>query len=390
MRSVSGNRLVVLLVTLGTLGACADPATSPGTPQPDITSVSTRSAESDASVRTLSSVRWNRRSQALFRARGIGGLRINTYLSLAQYRAARAAQAARHGKTRPSLAGAVAGASVVILKQFHPLDAAALDAELEAQRAEERTGRERNLDFDDGEAIGRRIAAEVQALAATDNFNRTDRGRPPVGPGFWVSSGAPTVGGGGRPFFLTSGNEVRLGPPPAFGSAEFLAALDEVRTIARTRTPEQVAIALKWVPFANPIFNGIATDLIEKYHRNELAATEILAYGNAASFDAIIACFDTKFAYWYIRPSQADPTISLATGLPNHPSYPSAHSCDAGGFEEILRWAFPQEIGMLDGVAGEAGRARVYGGLHYQFDCDDGRALGRTVARLALQRRGLE
>ena len=57
----------------------------------------------------------------------------------------------------------------------------------------------------------------------------------------------------------------------------------------------------------------IATDLIEKYHRSELEAARILAYMNAAAFDAIIACFDVKFTYWFIRPTKADPTITLAT-----------------------------------------------------------------------------
>lgn len=41
---------------------------------------------------------------------------------------------------------------------------------------------------------------------------------------------------------------------------------------------------------------------------------------------AIIACFDTKFTYWFIRPSQADPTITLATGL-----------CDRAGGEPVPR-----------------------------------------------------
>src|SRR5262245_38176776 len=56
-----------------------------------------------------SSARWNRKAIALFRARGGGPSRANTYLALAQYRAVLAAQDARHGHTRRSLAGAVAG-----------------------------------------------------------------------------------------------------------------------------------------------------------------------------------------------------------------------------------------------------------------------------------------
>ena len=163
-----------------------------------------------------------------------------------------------------------------------------------------------------------------------------------------------------------------------------------MRAIALGRTPEQVAIVLKWVPFSGPVFNGIVADLIEKYHRSELEAARVLAYANAAAFDAIIACFDTKFAYWFIRPTQADPTIPLATGLPNHPSYPSAHSCETGAFHGVLADAFPAERAMLDAVAQEASMSRVYGGIHYRFDGEAGLALGRAAAALALRRQGLE
>ena len=157
-------------------------------------------------------MQWNRKTIALFRARGGDVGRIATYVSLAQYRAALAADDDRHGKTRPSIAGAVAGASVVVLKQFYPLDAATMETELDAQRQTPPVGDEHNKDFAAGEAIGRQIGAAVLAFAATDNFGLTSPGTPPVGPGYWTSSGAPTVRGGlgARPFFLTSGSELRL------------------------------------------------------------------------------------------------------------------------------------------------------------------------------------
>ena len=341
-----------------------------------------------------SSARWMRTAIALFRARGGNPGRANTYLSLAQYRAVLAAQDARHGQTRPSLAGAAAGAAVVVLKQFYPLDASAIDAELAAQRAALPLGAEHNKDFAAGEAIGRAVAASVLTFAASDNFGLTSPGSPPVGPGYWTSSGAAIVRGGlgARPFFLTSGSELRqvVPPPPAFGSPAYLAALAEVRTLALARTADQVAIVTRWVPFGGPVFNLIAADLIEQYHRSEVEAARILAYANAASWDAIIACFDTKFTYWFIRPTQADPTITLATGLPNHPSYPSAHSCDTGAFAGVLAEAFPSERAMLNALAQEASLSRVLGGIHYRFDGDAGLALGRAAARLALSRGGLE
>ena len=371
------------------LTACADPASAPSTRR-ETSTLAINSAKDV--VNSTSSARWNRKAIALFRARGGNAGRINAYLSLAQSRAALSADEARHGHTRPSLAGAVAAASAVVLKQFYPLDVAGIDADLAAQREESPFGPEHNKDFSAGEAIGQQVGAQVLAFSATDNYGLTSPGLPPVGAGYWVSSGSPIVRGGygARPFFLTSGSELRLPPPPAFGSADFLSALAEVRAFSDGRTPAQVATTLYWVPFSGVVFNGAATDLIDKYHRSELDAARILAYANTAAFDAIIACFDTKFAYWFIRPTQADPGITLATGLPNHPSYPSAHSCESGAFQGVLTDAFPSEAAFLAQMTNEASMSRVIGGLHYRFDGDGGLTIGRNAARLALSRRGLE
>ena len=109
------------------------------------------------------------------------------------------------------------------------------------------------------------------------------------------------------------------------------------------------------------------------------------------AFDALIACFDAKFAYWYIRPSQADPPnaetgspgITLAIPLPNHPSYPSGHSCITSAMMTSLSDAFPSERERLDALITITGLSRMYGGLHYRFDVEAGQVIGRGAAALA-------
>lgn len=342
---------------------------------------------------TGSSVYWNRRSVALFRARGGNAGRVNAYLSLAQYRAVLAASADKSGPPHASLAGAAAGASVVVLSQFFSADAALLEAEIDAQAAAPAWPGERQTDFAKGEAIGRDIGIAVLALAATDGVGSVDPGLPPIGAGYWLKNpAAPIVRGGlgQRTFFISYGGEVLALPPPAFGSPEFATALAEVRAISDTRTPEQLATARKWVPFSGVLFNEVATDLIVKHRRSELAAARILAYANTAASDAIVGCFYTKYHYWFIRPSQADAAITTPLGLPNHPSYPSAHSCETGAFESVLGAAFPGERAALAAIAQEANVSRIYAGLHYAFDGSAGLELGRTVGRIALERNGIE
>lgn len=337
-----------------------------------------------------SSVAWNRRNIALFRARGGNPGRVLAYLSLAQYRAVLATRDEKQGSMHPSPAAAAAGASVVVLSQFYPLDAAALEVEIDAQQAAGSWPGEQNKDWAAGEAIGRAVGAAVLAWAATDNVNAANPGSPPVGPGYWASATPPIRGFyGARPFFI-SANEVIVGPPPAFGSTEFLAGLAEVRSLSDDRTAAQLLIAQKWAPFGNVVFNLTAGDLIEKYRLSELEAARVYAYANAASWDAIVACFENKFRYWFLRPSMADASITTPIGLPNHPSYPAAHSCDSGAWRIILEDAFPAEASLLEAMEAEAADARIFAGVHYRFDTEAGNAVGHAVGRLALERGGLE
>jgi membrane-associated phospholipid phosphatase len=340
------------------------------------------------------STTWNTRATTLLSAFPAGShapaSRILTYLSIAQYRAVLAADAGMQGSMHPSEAAAVGGASVAVLSSFFPTQAAALEAQLDADLAAAPWPGAQNQDEPAGEAIGRAVGAAVLALAATDNFNTAPTGVPPVGPGFWVSSAAPIVRSlhGTRPFFLSSADQLRAPPPPAFGSAAFLAALAEVRTISDTRTAEQLAIAQQMnqstAPFTPGRWNQLAVELIGRHHRTEREAARILAYANAAAFDAQIACWDTKLWYWFIRPSQADPAITLPIGLPNHPSYPSGHSCLTGSMLTVLTDAFPSERAALAEIIELAGLSRVYGGIHYRFDIVAGQEIGRRAAQLAL------
>ena len=341
------------------------------------------------------STRWNERATVLLTQRPPGNAqaaasRILTYLSLAQYRAALAAEAGTVHSMHPSVSAAVGGASAAVLNAFFPLDVETIEDQFHADLAAPGWPGEQHMDAGAGEAVGREVGAAVLALAETDNYLVLPPGVPPVGPGYWVSAPAAIVRSlyGVRPFFLHTSDQLRPGPPPAFGSHDFFNALAEIRTISDTRTAEQTAIALAYAwgtgPFTTGALNLIADQLIVDHHRTEREAARILAYANAAAFDAQIACWDAKFAYWFIRPSQADPAITLAIPLPNHPSYPSGHSCITSALMTVLIDAFPNERLRLEEIITNAGLSRMYGGIHYQFDIDAGQAIGRGAAALAL------
>lgn len=341
------------------------------------------------------STRWNERTTQLLTQRPpanaqAAASRILTYLSIAQYRAVLEAEEGKVRAVHPSVAAAVGAASATVLGAFFPLDVVAIVAMLDADLAAPQWPGARHQDPATGEAIGRAVGAAVLAEAATDNYLQVDPGTPPVGPGFWLSAPAAIVRSlhGVRPFFLATPDQIRPGPPPAFGSPEFLAALQVVRDISDTRTPEQLAQAQFWNtstgPFTAGALNLIIDQLITDHRRTEREAARILAYANAAAFDAQIACFDAKFHYWFIRPSQADAGITLPIGLPNHPSYPSGHSCITGALMTVAAEAFPSEASRLQRIIDDAGMSRVFGGIHYLFDVEAGQAIGKAAAALAL------
>lgn len=347
---------------------------------------------------------WQGQARALVAANRIPVLaaeRIYAVLSVTQYAAISQVDDSRDGVIQEDgygpggrarfeeERGTVTGASWQVLAFFFPSAESALEqlvlAEAEARGVT-------HPQFQRGLAVGMEMASKTIERARNDRFTVPFTGTVPVGPGLWVNAGVPigAMGGNVLPFVLTSGNQFRSPPPPAFGSPAFLADLDEIRMISATRTPEQLAIARFWAYPAGTFtsaghWNQLAGNYIAQYRLNERAAAHVFALMHAAQFDAnVIGCFDSKYTYWYIRPTQADPTITLGIGLPNHPSYPSGHSCASSAATTVLAYFFPDKVAELAAQLTEAGLSRMYGGLHYRFDITAGVQLGTSVAQWAI------
>jgi membrane-associated phospholipid phosphatase len=192
---------------------------------------------------------------------------------------------------------------------------------------------------------------------------------------------------------LTSGAQFRPAAPPAFGSDAFNVDLAEIATLAANRTAAQVASALYWnLPTGThtPVgyWNAVAGEYVGSRAMDERAATRTFALTNAAMMDALIGCWEAKYHYWTLRPSQANPQITMAFGLPNHPSYPSGHSCVSSAAATVLANLFPERTTEVDSWVAEAGLSRMYAGIHYRFDITAGQDLGRAVGQWALAHEG--
>jgi hypothetical protein len=392
---------VAMALSVALIAACSEQPTAPRT---DTSPPSALAPAFDATKfwEAGASVGWNAitrdlNRQSLFSQNAI--LRIHAYVSLAQYDAVIAAEDGKTPGTDPSVQAAVAGASAVVLSYFYPAQAAFVEAQVDAQQSGAHWPGEDHTDFAAGEAIGRTIGAAAVARAQTDGFDAIFTGTVPTGPCLWFSSTVPPtppllpLQGQMKTYFLTSGSQFRPPPPPPCGTPEFEAALDEVRQIALHRTAEQIAIAQFWAVPINGPFAGVsgfwnqrASELIVRYHQNERQAAHTLALMNLAALDANIASHEAKYFYWFIRPSQADLSITLAIGLPNHPSYPSNHAAISATIAGILGHEFPPEAAALRAMAEEAGLSRIYGGIHYRFDMTAGFELARQITALALSK----
>jgi membrane-associated phospholipid phosphatase len=324
----------------------------------------------------------------------VAAFRAYAYLSLAQYRAVVVAQKARGVHPHASPQGAVAAASSTVLSALFPADAPFFASQLQLQESEIAESEKAQSAFAAGEVVGRTVAAEVLQLAQSDHFDLVWTGTVPIGPSYWTSDFDPPrppqlpLLGQMRPFFMHSGDLFRPGPPPAFGSAEFLAALAEVRQFSDNRTADQLRIAQFWAMTTGSLVSGFwneqTTTRIARYHLNERRAARALALVHMAAMDATIACYDAKYTYWLIRPYKADPNITVPITKPNHPSYPSSHACSSGAAATVLAGIFPADAAQLVAMADEAGESRLYAGIHYRFDKDAGLRIGRQVAALAL------
>lgn len=318
----------------------------------------------------------------------VGALRVLAYVNVAIHNAIVQARS-----EQKSIDGAAAGAAATVLAQLFTRDEAATTARL--QREVQALGAVQRAAFQAGVDVGRKAGEQVLAMARADRVTAPWTGSVPTGEGKWVSLVQPPAPplapalGGARTFVLDSGSEVRAPAPPAWGSPEFQRQIQAVRKVSDARTNEQVRVAQYWEnltgSYAAGTWNQLARAAMAARGLDEATTARNLAVMHVAGFDGVVACHDTKYTYWVPRPSQADPTITLAVGAPNHPSYPSNHSCISGSIGRVLDALMPGSNGMYTAMGDEAGQSRLFGGIHYPMDMDAGNAIAAKIAERALQ-----
>jgi membrane-associated phospholipid phosphatase len=290
----------------------------------------------------------------------------------------------------PSAYAAAAGAASTVLAYLFPSSAQAFAAQAQ-QAAESRihAGVNYRSDVTAGLELGRAVGALVVEYARNDGSNAVFMGSQPTGPCNWNGTNPlEPAASTWRTWVLASPSEVRPGPPPACGTAAFAQELAAVRDFARpipatAATLPTTRAAYFWQANVARLWNDLLAPKIFEYNldANPPRAARAYALFHIAAYDSTIACWDAKYFYWFIRPSQFDPAIRPLFAVPNHPSYPSAHAIYDGSYAEVLSYLFPRDEEFFRARALEAGNSRLWAGIHYQVDIDAGLALSREVGR---------
>ncbi len=287
----------------------------------------------------------------------------------------------------PSEHAIAAGAASTVLAWLFPNEAEVFQAQAQAA-ANSRllAGVDYPSDVEAGLELGRQVAEMVIAYGEADGTSVPWDGTIPTDPTGWTGENpilpqAATW----QTWALSSPDQFRSEPPPAYDSEELAAEMEELRTIERGRP--QVAAAFYWEYGSGAmrnhvLWNDMASRLILQSGWNDNAprAAQVYTLLNIAGFDSLVACWDGKFTFWAIRPFQLDPDFTPLFPTPNHPSYPAGHSCVSTAMATSLAELFPLDAERILAVADEASESRLWGGIHFRSDRISGDKLGREVA----------
>ena len=317
-----------------------------------------------------------------------------------------------HSPSFPCEHAVTAGAASTVLAYLMP-KRADLFASLAEEAAHSRVqaGVAFPSDVAAGLELGRAVGALVVARAQTDGSEIAWSGTVPVGPGLWQgTTPAEPLAGTWKTWVLGSGSQLRPDPPPAHDSDRKQQELAEIRQFLETSTANSVAFywvrdpqghvfdgaapiataqaAFRWGVLNHLLWGEQVADKVlqNRLDTNAPRAARAYALVAVAGFDAMVACWDAKYAYWAARPIHLDPSLKVLFPTPLHPTYPSGHATVAGATSTVLAQLFPRDGMSFEREAEELAASRAWAGIHFSSDNNDGLTLGRAVGKFVLER----
>lgn len=222
--------------------------------------------------------------------------------------------------------------------------------------------------------------------------------------------------------FIQASYNLRIKPPFEYSkqtNSENFAQAHEVYTISQHLTPEHRRIAEFWADdfhgvtyCASSRWISIALQACNKKSSqvDEYKMLDILMKVGIALNDAGVLAWNAKYFYDIERPETyiqrtINPSWTPLHDSPSFPSYPSGHSIFGGAASTILTDALgdhfkmtdeshkskqllvgpPRSFNSFEEMANENALSRMYLGVHYRSDCEEGLRLGKIIGTETLK-----
>ena len=323
------------------------------------------------------------------------------------------------GAPTASVDAAAAAAAHRVLVNYFPAQQNDLDAKLNA-----------TLSLIDGDAgardagvaVGEAAAAAVITARSGDGLEASVPYTPGTGAGVWIptppafAAGLTPWLGQMRPFTMSSAGDFTPDGPTPLGSEQWKRDYNLTRMYGAAsnslRSTAEGEIGIFWTEHTGQQYSRAFGYLADNYGLGVTDTARMMAILWTGYADSVIGCFNAKYKYSFWRPVTAitagggNSDLKADTGwlplgtTPNHPEYPAAHGCVTGvvaalvaGYFGTTRVHFVSDsVAFGDGVhthvfedtrdlMDEVFWARMYAGFHYYHSMEDGRELGRRVAR---------
>ena len=341
-------------------------------------------------------------------------------------------------------AAASAAAHEVLRSLF--ADNAAVTAALDAAHDQELEALGTDPSVEAGRVWGTAVGRMVLSARANDGTEKGGSKPGGTGPGVFPRTFSGTQFRYMAPFGVRSIAPYTSAGPPALDSAQYAAAFNEVKAIGSSTDGdgERTAIVRHWLAEEGTAretgvwFKAALAVTAGQGTAASLADTvRLFALLGAGIADAVTVSWTDKYTTHYWRPGDAirqagtddnpateedaswsprngictSATLTTCSVFGGSPEHTSGTSAFAGAAAEILagfyctdsiQFAFtgeqadstPRSYGGFAEAAREAGRSRVYGGVHFQFSNDAGReagkSIGQEIVRTRLLRAGSE
>jgi hypothetical protein len=256
-------------------------------------------------------------------------------------------------------------------------------------------------------AVGQWVAASLIERSLRDGAGRVWplKQRPAVFEGIWqptypMYAVNPTEGYAPqwRPWVIRSAQRYQPPPAPRPGSPRHKQETLEVLEVSRSLTDTYRQLAHQWNLEAGSVTPG---GVWMQQSMDELEARvgrmpnaepaqilgmvlPALTAVSVALHDAFVECWRVKLRDWSERPVTAirrdlDPAFVPLLVTPGFPGYVSGHSTVSAAAATLLSHFWPDRATRFQALAEEASMSRLWGGIHFRSDNEEGLRLGQSV-----------